>query len=69
MQATYEQCLLDQQAEWQHRDHDAHRASTSLNLELEFMEVSGHRVFNTPYANIYALGNEMAAIQNPTEEQ
>ena len=33
------------------------------------MEVAGHRVFTTPYANIYALANEMAAIENPTEEQ
>ena len=33
------------------------------------MEVAGHRVFTTPYANIYVLVNEMAAIDNPTEEQ
>ena len=33
------------------------------------MEVSGHMVFTTPYANVYALANEIATIENPTEEQ
>jgi hypothetical protein len=26
------------------------------------MEVAGHKVFTTPYANIYALVEEMAAV-------
>ena len=33
------------------------------------MEVVGHRVFTTPYANVYALVEEMAAIENPTLDQ
>ena len=33
------------------------------------MEVAGHRVFTTPYANVYALVEEMAAIENPTLDQ
>ena len=33
------------------------------------MEVAGHRVFTTPYANVYALANELAAIENPTDDQ
>ena len=33
------------------------------------MEVAGHRVFTTPYANVYALVEEMAAIENPTPNQ
>jgi hypothetical protein len=33
------------------------------------MEVAGHRVFTTPYANVYALVEEMAAIENPTPDQ
>jgi hypothetical protein len=45
------------------------RASASRNLEPEFMEVAGHRVFTTPYANVYALVEEMVAIENPTLDQ
>ena len=33
------------------------------------MKVDGHRFFTTPYANVYALVNEMEAIKNPMEEQ
>jgi hypothetical protein len=33
------------------------------------MEVAGHRVFTTPYTNVYALLEEMVAIQNPTPNQ
>jgi len=33
------------------------------------MEVAGHRVFTMPYANVYALAEEMAAIPNPTPDQ
>ena len=46
-----------------------HKASASRNLEPKFMEVARHRVFTTPYANVYALVNEMEAIKNPMEEQ
>ena len=33
------------------------------------MEVDGHRVFTMPYANIYALVEEMVAIENPSPDQ
>ena len=33
------------------------------------MEVAGHRVFTMPYANIYPLVEEMAALENPTLDQ
>ena len=33
------------------------------------MEVASHRVFTMPYANVYALVEEMAAIENPTLDQ
>jgi hypothetical protein len=33
------------------------------------MEVAGHRFFTTAYANVYALANELAAIENPTNDQ
>ncbi|CAD6253813.1 unnamed protein product [Miscanthus lutarioriparius] len=68
-EAAYEQLLRDEEAERQCQYHDAVRASTSRNLELEFMEVAGHRVFTTPYANVYALVEVMAAIENPTLDQ
>ena len=45
------------------------RPSASRNLDAEFMEVASHRVFTTPYANVYALANELAAIENPTDDQ
>ena len=33
------------------------------------MEVAGHRVFTMPYANVYALVEERAAIENPTLDE
>jgi hypothetical protein len=33
------------------------------------MEVAGHMVFTTPYANVYALANELATIENPIDNQ
>ena len=33
------------------------------------MEVASHRVFTTPYTNVYALANELASIENPTDDQ
>jgi hypothetical protein len=67
--ATYEQRLRDEEAKQQRQDRDAIRAFASRNLEPEFMEVAGHRVFTTPYANVYVLVEEMAAIENPTLDQ
>jgi len=61
-EAVYEQRLRDEEAEQHRQDRDAIRASASRNLELEFMEVVGHRVFITPYANVYTLVEEMATI-------
>ena len=68
-EAEYNQCQQEEEREWQRREHDAFRASASRNLDAEFMEVAGHRVFTTPYANVYALANELAAIENPTDDQ
>ena len=33
------------------------------------MDVAGHRVFTMPYADVYTLVEEMAAIENPTLDQ
>jgi len=67
-EAAYEQHLRDEEVEQRSQDRDAIRASTSRNLEPKFMEVARHRVFTTPYANIYALVEEMATIENPTPD-
>ena len=68
-EAAYEQRLRDKELERQRQDRDAVRASASRNLEPEFLEVAGHRVFTMPYANVYALVEEMVAIENPTLDQ
>jgi hypothetical protein len=33
------------------------------------MEVAGHMFFTIAYANVYALANELATIENPTNDQ
>jgi hypothetical protein len=33
------------------------------------MMVRGHKVYNTPYTNVYMLTKEYEGIQNPTPEQ
>jgi hypothetical protein len=43
-------------------------AGSSCDLELEFMLVKGHKVYNTPYANVYELAQEYATIRNPNPE-
>ena len=68
-EAAYEQHLRDEEVEQRSQDRDAIRASTSRNLEPKFMEVASHRVFTTPYTNVYALVEEMVAIENPTPDQ
>jgi hypothetical protein len=30
---------------------------------------AGHRVFTTPYANVYTLAIELATIENPNDDQ
>jgi len=69
VEAEYNQCQQEEERERQRWECDAFRASASHNLNTEFMEVAGHRVFTTPYANVYALANELAAIENPTDDQ
>jgi hypothetical protein len=64
----------DQRREDKRRRHDCRKhedqiAGSSRNLESEFMFVRGHKVYNTPYANVYTLAKEHEAIQNPTPEQ
>jgi hypothetical protein len=44
------------------REHEERIASLSHNLESEFMLVIGHKVYNTPYANVYTLAKEYEAI-------
>jgi hypothetical protein len=51
------------------RDRDRQITSVSHNLESEFMLVRGHKVYNTPYANIYTLAKNYEFIENPTPEQ
>lgn len=69
MEAKAEQCFQDEERNQQCRDRDNRRASASRNLDTNFMEANGHKVFTTPYANVYALAMEVTAIQNPTDEQ
>lgn len=69
VETDYERRRQEQERERQHREHDAFRASASCNLDAEFMEVAGHRVFITPYANVYALTNGLVTIENPTDDQ
>ena len=68
-EAEYNQRQQQEEREWQRRERDAFRAFASRNLDVEFMEVAGHRVFTIPYANVYALANELPAIENPTDDQ
>ena len=68
-EAEYNQCQQEEEREWQHQERDTFRASASRNLNAEFMEVAGHRVFTTPYANVYALANELATIENLTDDK
>jgi len=68
-EAKYNQCQQEEERERQCWDRDAFRASASRNLDAKFMELAGHRVFTTPYANVYALANVLAAIENPTDDQ
>jgi hypothetical protein len=51
------------------REHEEQIASSSHNLESEFMLVRGHTVYNTLYANVCTLAKEYEDIQNPTPEQ
>jgi len=69
VEAEYEQHQQEQERERQHRERGAFRASASHNLDIKFMAVAGHKVFTTPHANAYALANELAAIENPTDDQ
>ena len=68
-EAAYEQHLWDEEREQQRQERYALRASASHNLDIKFMEVAGHRVFTMPYTNVYALVEEMEAIENPTPDQ
>jgi hypothetical protein len=62
-EAEYNQRQQEEEREQQCQDHDAFRASASRNLDAKFMEIASHRVFTTPYANVYAMANELAAIK------
>jgi hypothetical protein len=40
------------------QEHEEWIAGSSHNLESEFMLVRGHKVYNTPYANVHTLAKE-----------
>jgi hypothetical protein len=76
----YDRQLLDREVEddqrheeerhrCERREHEEWIAGSSYNLESKFMLVRGHKVYNTPYANVYTLAKEYEAIHNPTPEQ
>jgi hypothetical protein len=68
-EAEEDQRREDERCQRECQEHEEWIASLSHNLELEFMLVKGHKVYNTPYANVYTLAKEYEAIQNPTPEQ
>jgi hypothetical protein len=68
-EAEDDQCREDKRRQRERQAHDERIAGSSSNLKLEFMLVRGHKVYKTPYANIYTLAKEYEAIQNPTPEQ
>jgi hypothetical protein len=65
-EAEEDQRREDERCRHECREHEERIASSSRNLESEFMLVKGHKVYNTPYANVYTLAKEYEAIQNPT---
>jgi hypothetical protein len=68
-EAEDDQRREDERRRRERREHEEWIAGSSRNLESEFMLVRGHKVYNTPYANVYTLTKEYEAIQNPTPEQ
>jgi hypothetical protein len=51
------------------RDRERRLESVSRNLEPDFMEVAGHKVYNTPYTNVVAMANELANKPNLTPDE
>lgn len=47
------------------QDRERARQGVSRNLEPEFIQVVGHNVYTTPYQNILAVENALAAKSNP----
>jgi hypothetical protein len=68
-EAEDDQRREDERRRHEHREHEDKIVGSSWNLKSEFMLVRGHKVYNTPYANVYTLAKEYEAIQNPTPEQ
>jgi hypothetical protein len=53
--AEDDQCREDERRRRERRAHEERIAGSSSNLKLEFMLVRGHKVYKTPYVNIYTL--------------
>ena len=54
------------------RDREEQRRNlndVSRNLEPEFMQIQGARVYHDPFANVYELATNLERIQNPTPDQ
>jgi hypothetical protein len=68
-EAEEDQRREDERRRRERREHEEQVVGSSCNLESEFMMVRGHKVYNTPYTNVYMLAKEYEGIQNPTPEQ
>jgi hypothetical protein len=60
--ANEDQRREDKRCWCERREHKERVVGLSCNLESEFMMVRGHKVYNTPYANVYTLAKEYEVI-------
>jgi hypothetical protein len=67
-EAKDDQHREDERRQRERQGYEERIAGSSRNLESEFMLVRVHKVYNTPYANVYTVAKEYEAIQNPTPE-
>lgn len=51
------------------RAHQQRVDSVSRNLERDFIEIAGQRVYNSPYANVLAVVTELGNKPNPTPDE
>jgi hypothetical protein len=59
-EVAHQQRLEDKRRNQERNERDGVLASASRNLDDDFMEIVGHKVYNTPYANVFALATEVA---------
>jgi hypothetical protein len=57
---AHKQRLEDERRNQERNERDGVLASSSRNLDDDFMEIVGHKVYNTPYSNVFALATELA---------